>query len=185
MKLFIIKYIVVMSESEMRPLHLAPSRDLATWENGTRTIDLQEQFRQQNKGLLAQHETGHFNYQPETVYKAARYHAAHEGREAHGYPATAYLQLGLLYACGLYTAKEQGLVRKGVLLSRFWKFHYFDFISFMRRGVIYAWAGGLVAGTIMFGSPDLSLKRAINRYQWFAGGYAVDYDNKEGTLHTR
>ena len=55
---------------------------------------------------------------------------------------------------------------RGVIFSRFWRYHYFDWLTFLRRGGIYAWGGGLVAGTILFGSPDVSLKRAINRYQY-------------------
>jgi len=37
---------------------------------------------------------------------------------------------------------------------------------FARRGLIYAWGGGLLAGVVMFGSPDLTLRRAINRYHY-------------------
>ena len=78
------------------------------------------------------------------------------------------MQLGLIYACGLYTAKEQGCVARGVIFSRFWRYHYFDWLTFLRRSGIYAIGGGLVAGTILFGSPDVSIKRVINRYQhWF------------------
>ena len=46
------------------------------------------------------------------TYKAELYDASHqywyrnEARLAHGYPGTAWLQLGLVYAAGLYTAKE-------------------------------------------------------------------------------
>lgn len=68
---------------------------------------------------------------------------------------------------GLYTAKEQGCVARGVLFSRFWRFHYFDWLTFLRRGGIYAWGGGLVLGTILFGSPDLSFKRVLGRYEYF------------------
>ena len=77
------------------------------------------------------------------------------------------MQLGLLYAVGLYTAKEQGCVARGVIFSRFWRYHYFDWLTFLRRGGVYAWAGGLVAGTILFGSPDVSLRRCINWYQYW------------------
>ena len=34
----------------------------------------------------------------------------------------------------------------------------------MRRGAIYAFAGGLVTGTVLFGSPDTSIKRIISFY---------------------
>ena len=57
---------------------------------------------------------------------------------------------------------------RGAIFSRFWRYHYFDWITFMRRGSIYAIGGGLIAGTVLFGSPDVSIKRGINRYQhWF------------------
>ena len=85
-------------------------------------------------------------------------------RYAHGFPFTAWLQLGLVYAVGLYTAKEQGCVPRGTLITRFWRYHYFDWLTFVRRAGVYAFGGGLVAGTILFGSPDVSLKRAIHWY---------------------
>ena len=50
------------------------------------------------------------------------------------------------------------------MLSRFWRYHYFDWATFLRRGGIYAWGGGLVAGTIIWGSPDVSLKRVFAFY---------------------
>ena len=106
------------------------------------------------------------NYHPETLRANSDYFAKYEGRIAHGYPGTAWLQLGLLYGVGIYTAKEQGIVSKNVIFARFWKFHYFDWITFLRRGGIYAWAGGLVAGTVLFGSPDISIRRTITRYHY-------------------
>jgi len=81
------------------------------------------------------------------------YWAQNEGKLSHGYPATFWLQFGLLYATGVYTAREQGLIRRNVFLTKFWRFHYFDWISYMRRCVVYGWAGGLVAGTVLFGNP--------------------------------
>mmetsp|Transcript_27072 Transcript_27072/g.26131 ORF Transcript_27072/g.26131 Transcript_27072/m.26131 type:complete len:97 (+) Transcript_27072:106-396(+) len=76
---------------------------------------------------------------------------AREGKMAHGYPFTGWMQLGLLYYVGLYTAKEQGIVKRGVYFQKYWRAHYFDWLLFARRGAIYAWAGGLVLGTVLFG----------------------------------
>ena len=67
------------------------------------------------------------------------------------------------------------------MFARFWRFHYFDWLTFLRRGGIYAWAGGLVTGTVLFGSPDVSIKRVIGAYRlWLAedrpdvrGNYAM------------
>ena len=74
------------------------------------------------------------------------------------------------------------MVTRGTVLTKFWQFHYFDWLLFAKRGATIAWAGGLLAGIVLFGSPDLTLKRAINRYQWLCGGIAVDWNNKEGKM---
>ena len=121
------------------------------------------------------------NYKPELYSKNAVYWAQNEARLAHGYPGTAWLQVALLYGVGLYTAKEQGLVRSGVVFSKFWKFHYFDWITFIRRGGIYAFAGGLVAGTVLFGSPDLSIRRAINKYNFYVSAERINVRGDYGS----
>ena len=110
-----------------------------------------------------------FTYKAELIDKSHNFWYYNEARFAHGYPYTAWLQLGLVYAVGVYTAREQGCVPRTTMMCKFWKFHYFDWMTFLRRAGVYGWAGGLVAGTIMFGSPDVSIKRAIGKYQyWFA-----------------
>ena len=45
------------------------------------------------------------NYRPE-ISGTLDYWHKQEARLAHGYPATAWLQLGLLYGVGVYTARE-------------------------------------------------------------------------------
>ena len=139
-----------------------PGREFSRYESGSRKIDIQKQFRELNAPMLENAERSRFVYTPETDKKQVEFWRRYEAKIAHGYPGTAWLQLGLLYGCGLYTAKEQGLVRRGVIFCRFWRFHYFDWIGFAKRGATVAWAGGLLAGIIMFGSPDLTLKRCIN-----------------------
>ena len=133
-------------------------------------MDLVKQSREMNQPLVKNFMRDSLNYQPELYNKNAVYWAQNEGRIAHGYPGTAWLQLGLLYGVGLYTAKQQGLIRSGVVFTKFWKFHYFDWITFLRRGGIYAFAGGLVAGTVLFGSPDLSIRRSISSYHYWLSG---------------
>ena len=97
-----------------------------------------------------------------------------EGSDAHGYPFTTYLQLSLLYGCGVYTAREQGVFHRTQFYGRFWKHHYFDWTTFARRGIVVAGAGGLVAGTIMFGNPTVSLRRLISKYQFWTAGEKSD-----------
>ena len=44
-------------------------------------------------------------------------------------------------------------------------------MTFMRRGSIYGLGGGLLAGTIFFGDPNLTLKRCISFYRtWMSEG---------------
>ena len=130
-----------------------------------------------NKDLVKDFGRDNLNYKPELYSTSAVYWAQNEARLAHGYPGTAWLQVALLYGVGLYTAKQQGLVKSGVVLSKFWNFHYFDWITFIRRGGMYAGVGGLIAGTVLFGSPDLSIRRAINKYKFYCGAQQV---NKRG-----
>ena len=143
-------------------------KEFREYEKGQRKIDLQEEFRLRNQDLLKNYGRDNFTYSAELYESSHRFWNENEARFAHGYPATAWLQLGLLYAVGLYTAKEQGCVARGVMFSRFWRFHYFDWLTFMRRGAVYAFGGGLVAGTVLFGSPNVSIKRVMNAYEyWF------------------
>ena len=153
------------------------NREVRQWEKGQREIDLTKQFKEQNQSLLQGYGRDAFTYKAELHEHAHCYWAQNEARYAHGYPMTAWLQLGLLYGVGLYTAKEQGCVARGAIFAKFWKFHYFDWMTFLRRGGIYAGAGGLVAGTILFGSPDVSLKRAVS---WYNHWMAEDLTDKRG-----
>lgn len=67
----------------------------------------------------------------------------------------------------------------GVPFARYWRAHYFDWITFARRGAIYAWAGGLVAGTVLFGSPDLALRRTISKYHYYFSMEKLDYNSTQ------
>ena len=145
------------------------AKELRQWEKGQRQIDLTKEFKDQNQDLLKGFGRDEFSYKNELYDHAHIFWFENEGRFAHGYPVTAWLQVGLVYAAGLYTAKEQGCVARGVLFSRFWRYHYFDWISFIRRAGVYGVGGGLVAGTILFGSPEISIKRVVGFYNtWMA-----------------
>ena len=156
-------------------------RELRDWEKGKLKIDLNAQFKEQNKELLANYGRDEYSYKVELFDHAHDYWAKNEAKFAHGYPVTAWLQMGLVYTAGLYTAKEQGCVARGVLFSRFWRYHYFDWITFLRRAGVYGIGGGLVAGTILFGSPEISIKRIVSKYNtWIAEDrqhYRGDYSN--------
>ena len=52
-------------------------------------------------------------------------------------------------------------------MGKFWRHHYFDWISFGKRSLIFGWAGGLVAGTILFGNANLALKRVYGKYEYY------------------
>ena len=104
------------------------------------------------------------------------FHAENEARYAHGYPFTAWFQLGLLYFMGIYTAREQGLISRTTLFTKFWRFHYFDSIGFAQRGVKYAWLGGLVAGTFLFGNPQIAYQRCVSKINFYLFEGKLDYN---------
>jgi hypothetical protein len=69
-----------------------------------------------------------------------------------------------------------------VFLTKFWRFHYFDWIGYMRRCAIYGWAGGLVAGTVLFGNPELAIRRAVNKYNYWFSLEKIDVEGKTGLI---
>ncbi len=89
------------------------------------------------------------------------------------------MQLALVYSIGLYTAKEQGIVKKGVYLQRFWKAHYFDWLLFFKRAGIFGVGGGLVVGTLFFGDTPLTLNRMRSRYHYLFSMQKTDPYNKD------
>ena len=118
-------------------------------------------------------------YKAETSHLSANYNAKYEGSLAHGYPMTSWLQLGLLYGCGIYTAQEQGVIKPTQFIARFWRHHYFDWMTFARRGFLFAGVGGLALGTVMFGNSNISLRRGIHHFKfWFVG----DKPDNDGTM---
>jgi len=117
-----------------------------------------------------------YTYHNELYTINADYWNKNEARIAHGYPGTYFVQAALIYGVGLYTAKEQGIVKKGVLFSRFWRAHYFDWITFGRRAGVYGVVGGLLAGTILFGSPDLSIARVNSKFNYYCMRPTLDND---------
>ena len=141
-------------------------REIKQWENGLKSVDISEEFKANNKDLVKNFGRDRFTYNAEITELAAIRDYENEAKYSHGYPATAWLQLGLLYACGIYTAQEQGIIKRGTPFARFWRAHYFDWIGFSVRGVKYAWLGGLVAGTVLFGSPDIAFKRMVSKFNY-------------------
>lgn len=141
--------------------------ELKKWENDIYKFDVTESSRVMNP-WLRNYGRDKFTFSPEMPYTSAAYYTKYEAPIAHGYPFTAWFQLALVYAAGLYTAKEQGIVKKGVYFQRYWRAHYFDWLLFAKRGAIYGWAGGLVLGTLLVGKPDIAIKRIISKYTcWF------------------
>jgi hypothetical protein len=93
--------------------------EIKKWDNNVYNYDVTEASRAMNP-WLANYGRDRLTYSAETPYSSANFLARNEGSQSHGYPLTAWLQLGLVYACGLYTAKEQGIVKKRVFFQKFW-----------------------------------------------------------------
>ena len=90
-----------------------------------------------------------------------------------------------MYGCGLYTAKKQGIVKNGVYFQRYWKRHYFDWLMFGKRSAKYALVGGFVGGTILFGNPDLAIRRAISKYNFLFGFKVQDVRDNENNWNVK
>ncbi len=139
--------------------------EIKKWDNDVYKYDVTEASRLMNP-WLKNYGRDRFTYTPETTYTSFARLAKTEGSYAHGYPGTAWLQLAIIYGCGLYTAKEQGIVKKRVFFQKYWNAHYFDWLLFGRRSLIYGIAGGLVLGTYVFGDQQVALRRVISRYHY-------------------
>ena len=108
-----------------------------------------------------------YTFEPETLILRNLYLHRNEGPLSHGYPYTSWLQLSIVYACGVYTAQQQGILKKSQFFGKFWRHHYFDWIQFGKRSLVFGWAGGLIAGTILFGNANLALKRVYGKYEYY------------------
>ena len=122
-------------------------------------------------------------YSAENPHTSAIHWRVNEPLIAYGQPYTSWLQIALIYGCGLYTAKEQGIVRKGVFFKNFWRAHYFDWILFARRGAIYGYGGGLVVGTLVFGCAELAQRRILSKYHYLFSMPKPDKHNMEAHYH--
>jgi hypothetical protein len=140
--------------------------EIKKWDNDIYKFDVTEASRLMNP-WLKNYGKDRLTFTPEMPYTSAAYYAYNEAAHSHGYPLTAWIQLSLVYAAGLYTAKEQGIVKKKVFFQKFWTAHYFDWLLFARRAGIYGVAGGFVAGTFLFGDVQLALRRAYSKYQYW------------------
>ncbi len=79
-------------------------REAKQWENGILSFDLAEEFKKKNKELTSNFGKDRYSYSVENYSLNALHNYRTEAKHAHGYPYTAWLQLGLLYTVGLYTA---------------------------------------------------------------------------------
>ena len=148
------------------------------WDNGVYKWDVTEASRALNP-WLKNFGRDRYTYSEEIRGTTTRHFYNNEAKICHGYPKTAWLQLALIYAAGLYTAKEQGIVKKGVYFQRYWRAHYFDWLLFLRRGSIYGMGGGLFIGILTFGYPITSIRRVVSKYNRYFVMRKPDQFNKE------
>lgn len=151
--------------------------EIKKWDNDIYQYDVTEASRLMNP-WLKNYGKDRLTYTPETPFTSANFYARTEAAHAHGYPGTAWLQLGLVYACGLYTAKEQGIVKKRVFFQKYWQAHYFDWLLFARRGFTYGIVGGILIGTAVFGDQRLALRRVISKYNYY---FCMEKPDPRGT----
>ena len=152
--------------------------DLRKWDNDIYKFDVTDASRQLNP-WLKNYGRDRYTFSPETPYTSAAHYQTTEAAHSHGYPFTAWLQLGIVYGAGLYTAKEQGIVKKRVFFQAFWRAHYFDWLLFARRGFVYGIVGGLFLGTTLFGDQRLALRRFVSKYHYYFSMEKLDPKQNE------
>jgi len=153
-------------------------QSIKKWENGVYRWDVTEASKQMNP-WLDNYGYDRYTFTEEIMYSNTRNSIDNEARASHGYPRTAWLQLALVYGVGLYTAKEQGIVKKGVYFQNFFRAHYFDWLLFFRRSAVYGIAGGFVLGTYFFGNHSVAAVRAYNKYRYYLKMPKTDPYNRD------
>jgi hypothetical protein len=81
-------------------------RDMKKWENGTKQWDLTEESRKMNEELCHNYGRDPLTFRPEALLIQNENARRNEAKHSHGYPYTAWLQIGLVYGCGIYTAHQ-------------------------------------------------------------------------------
>ena len=160
-------------------------RQVKRWENGLNEWDFQKETAKANPELLQNFGRDQLTYTPETYKLSNMYWRYNEAGLSHGYPATSWFQLAIVYACGLYTAREQGIVKKGIYFQKYWKHHYFDWTTFLVRSTKFGLVGGLIGGTVLFGNPSLAIRRAVSKYYYWLGFKRQDVRDNESNWHVK
>ena len=164
---------------------MAESNEVKKWENGINKWDFQAETAKANQDLLQNYGRDAFTFNPEKRVLDNLFYRHTEKAWSHGYPATSWLQLGIMYGCGLYTAKHQGIVKNGVYFQKYWTHHYFDWLKFLQRSFKYAFVGGFVAGTVLFGNPDLAIRSAVSKYHFLFSKKIEDVRANENNYTTK
>lgn len=133
-------------------MSLEAGRGLKAYGNYLKPWDLTEASRAANADICDRYGRDPLSFDCETLQVNNLYQFHNEGPHSHGYPYTFWMQLGLIYTCGIYTAQQQGIIRTGQVYKNFWAHHYFDWIQFAKRSTLVAGLGGLVLGSILFGN---------------------------------
>mmetsp|Transcript_28103 Transcript_28103/g.24835 ORF Transcript_28103/g.24835 Transcript_28103/m.24835 type:complete len:170 (+) Transcript_28103:29-538(+) len=169
-----------MSNSNVAPPELTDK--YYKYSNPKAQVNISETFRINNPTLCDTHGKNYDTYSYEDELQQAYFYGKREASMSHGYPLTFVLQGGIFLATALYTARAQGLPSPHL----FYKSHWFDWITCFRRFAVFGIAGGLIAGTLLFGDPHVAVKRVYNRYNRlcftdpssYAQGYQIPFTNK-------
>ena len=81
-------------------------KDVKAWENGQKSWDLTAESRRLNPELCNNYGRDPLTFKPETTMINNERLRQLEGPMSHGFPGTFWLQAGIAYGCGVYTAKQ-------------------------------------------------------------------------------
>ena len=110
--------------------------ELMDYDNGYDHFNLSRMSRRQNWHWLKNYGHDKLTYHPELHEKGDAVFRKFEPWMAWGQPYTYILQGILIYGIGLYTAKKQGIIAGHNYMCRFWRNHWFDWITFFKNSFI-------------------------------------------------
>ena len=142
-------------------------KEFRDYENNFDHHDLSAMSRRQNWSWLKNYGRDRYTYQAEDHNKANDVFGAVEPMFAWGYPDTYFIQMALIYAIGVHTAKKQGIIAGNAYMCRFWKNHWFDWTTFIKNGFLYGYCGGMVAGMLLVGEPELAWNRTVSKWNYW------------------
>ena len=119
--------------TENKPKRIVPlsgTNALYNLVNPSYRYDISDAFRRNNASMCNNNGKNENTYNVEDTVYWNNFYRANERSMAYGFPGTFVLQGAFFYLCAIYTAREQGLIKK----NEFWaRFHFWLIVYLFYR----------------------------------------------------